>query len=169
MNRVFLLAGTAAGVMVMAACGNSTGSTSSSAAAQPTSAPASSSSSTAPASVGVGSSNKLGQFVVDGRGFSLYLFEADTTSKSTCSGQCAANWPPLLTSGAPMAGTGVMQSLLGTTQRDDGTTQVTYNGHPLYFFVSDTKPGDTAGEGLMAFGAGWDAVSPAGQKIEGGS
>jgi predicted lipoprotein with Yx(FWY)xxD motif len=59
-----------------------------------------------------------------------------------------------------------MQSLLSTSQRGDGTMQVVYNGHPLYYYVGDTKAGDTNGEGLQAFGAGWDVVSPAGNKIE---
>src|SRR2546430_6733463 len=110
--------------------------------------------------------SSLGQILVDGNGKALYLFEADTSTQSTCSGACAQAWPPLTTSGAPKAGGNVSPSLLGTTARSDGTTQVTYNGHPLYFFVSDNKPGETNGEGSTAFGAGWDVLSPAGDKIE---
>lgn len=108
----------------------------------------------------------LGTFLVGPDGKTLYLFEADTTATSTCSGACAQGWPPLLTNGSPVAGSTVKQSLLATTKRSDGTMQVVYNGHPLYYFVGDTKAGDTNGEGLNAFGAGWDVVNPAGAKIE---
>ena len=105
-------------------------------------------------------------FLVDAHGKTVYLFEADTTSQSRCSGQCAANWPPFLTSGAPVAGSGVNQALLGTTTRADGMTQVTYKGHPLYDFVADTRAGDTKGAGLRAFGASWYVVAPSGDKID---
>jgi predicted lipoprotein with Yx(FWY)xxD motif len=123
------------------------------------------SSQSGPATISVRSSS-LGQILVGGNGKSLYLFEADTSTQSTCSGACAQAWPPLTTNGAPNAAGGASASLLGTTKRSDGTTQVTYSGHPLYYFVSDTKPGDTNGEGSTAFGAGWDVLSPAGAKIE---
>lgn len=109
---------------------------------------------------------KLGTFLVDRSGHTLYLFEADKTSKSTCTGSCAAAWPPALTSGKPTAGHGVKSSLIGTTKRSDGTTQVTYAGHPLYRFVKDTKPGTTKGEGSKAFGAEWYVVKPSGKKLE---
>jgi predicted lipoprotein with Yx(FWY)xxD motif len=108
----------------------------------------------------------LGTFLVGPDGKTLYLFEADTSSRSTCSGACAQGWPPITTNGPPVAGSGVMQSLLSTSPRDDGTLQVVYNGHPLYNYSGDTKAGDTNGEGSKAFGAGWDVVSPAGNKIE---
>jgi predicted lipoprotein with Yx(FWY)xxD motif len=124
-----------------------------------------SNSSSGPATISVGASS-LGQILVDGNGKTLYLFEADTGTASTCSGACAQAWPPVTTSGGPKAASGASQSLLGTTTRSDGTKQVTYKGHPLYTFVNDTKPGDTTGEGSTAFGAGWDVLSPAGDKIE---
>jgi predicted lipoprotein with Yx(FWY)xxD motif len=111
-------------------------------------------------------SGSLGTFLAGPDGKTLYLFEADTTSKSTCSGACAQSWLPLTTTAAPVAGSGVMQSLLSTSPRGDGTMQVVYNGHPLYYYTGDTKAGDTNGEGSTAFGAGWDVVSPAGKKIE---
>jgi predicted lipoprotein with Yx(FWY)xxD motif len=120
----------------------------------------------APASLTVRTVTPLGQILVDGSGRTLYLFEADSTKAATCSRACAQAWPPFLTSGSPHVGSGVTQSLLGTMTRSDGTRQVTYNGHPLYYFADDTKPGNTNGEGLTSFGAGWDAVSPAGNKIE---
>jgi plastocyanin len=115
--------------------------------------------------VGV-ATGSLGTFLVGPDGKALYLFEADTSTTSTCSGACAQGWPPLVTSGPPIAGTSVMQRLLSTSRRNDGTMEVVYNGHPLYYFSGDTKAGDTNGEGSKAFGAGWDLVSPAGAKIE---
>jgi predicted lipoprotein with Yx(FWY)xxD motif len=117
------------------------------------------------ATISAGGSS-LGQILVDGNGKTLYLFEADTSTQSTCSGACAQAWPPLTTTGAPTAAGTVSPSLLGTTTRTDGTTQVTFNRHPLYYFVSDNQPGDTKGEGVTAFGAGWDVLSPNGAKIE---
>jgi predicted lipoprotein with Yx(FWY)xxD motif len=112
-------------------------------------------------------SNKLGKILVDGRARTLYLFEKDKKGKSACSGACAKNWPPLLTKGKPKAGTGAKSSLLGTTKRSDGTTQVTYNKHPLYTFVVDkSKPGSTKGEGVDAFGAEWYVLGTNGKKIE---
>jgi predicted lipoprotein with Yx(FWY)xxD motif len=120
---------------------------------------------TAPAKVGVRSTS-LGKILVNGRGLTLYMFMKDTNGKSSCSGACAKAWPPLLTKGHPTAGTGVSASKLGTTKRSDGTTQVTYNKHPLYRFMLDhNRPGSTAGEGVMAFGAKWYVVSPSGSPI----
>jgi predicted lipoprotein with Yx(FWY)xxD motif len=149
--------------LALAAC---SGSGSPSPTASPTSSAAASASSSA-AGVTVGTAKtSLGTFLVGPDGKTLYLFEADKTSLSTCSGACAQSWPPLITSGPPIAGNGVTQSLLATSQRGDGSAQVTYNGHPLYYYAVDTKPGDTLGEGSTAFGAGWDVVSPAGAKIE---
>jgi predicted lipoprotein with Yx(FWY)xxD motif len=109
---------------------------------------------------------KLGTFLVAGNGRTLYLFEKDKTSKSTCSGQCAQFWPPLLTSGKPKAAGKARASLFGTTRRSDGKLQVTYKGHPLYTFSQDTKPGDTNGEGYNAFGAKWYVLAPSGKKID---
>ena len=108
----------------------------------------------------------LGRVIVDSKGRTLYLFEKDTSRRSACSGQCAQFWPPLLTHGAPVARTGVKQSLLGKIRRADGTQQVTYAGHPLYLYVGDSKPGQTNGEGSQEFGAGWDVLSASGKKIE---
>ena len=111
-------------------------------------------------------SSSLGQILVDGRGKTLYLFEADKATQSTCSGACAQAWPPFTTTGTPKVSAGASPSLVGTTTRSDGTTQVTYAGHPLYFFINDTKPGDVTGEGSTAFGAGWDVLAPNGDKID---
>jgi predicted lipoprotein with Yx(FWY)xxD motif len=117
------------------------------------------------ATVAVAQNAKLGQILVDGNGRTLYLFEADKASASTCFGSCATYWPPLLTGGAPQAGTGANASLLGTTKRSDGTTEVTYAGHPLYYVVTDQNPGDATGQGVNNFGAVWDVVGPDGKKI----
>ena len=137
-------------LVVAAACGGST--------SPPTS-------STTTAMVSVASNAKLGQILVDGNGRTLYLFEKDTSSSSTCYGDCAKYWPPLLTSGAPKAGAGVTASLLATTKRSDGTTEVTYAGHPLYYVVTDHNPGDATGQGVNNFGAPWDVVGPDGKAI----
>jgi predicted lipoprotein with Yx(FWY)xxD motif len=107
----------------------------------------------------------LGKILVDSRGRTLYLFKKDTGGKSRCSGSCAVNWPPLLTTGRPAAGSGIKASKLATIRRSDGKTQVVYNRHPLYRFVGDRKPGNTNGQGLTAFGARWLVVSPAGNEI----
>jgi predicted lipoprotein with Yx(FWY)xxD motif len=111
-------------------------------------------------------SSGLGRILVDGRGRTLYLFEKDKHGKSACAGQCAAFWPPLIASGKPLATAGAKASLLGTTKRADGRFQVTYNHHPLYRFVKDTKKGQTNGEEVDAFGGEWYALSPAGAKVE---
>jgi predicted lipoprotein with Yx(FWY)xxD motif len=109
----------------------------------------------------------LGTVLVDAKGRTAYLFEKDKKGKSSCSGQCAVNWPPVLTSGKPKASGGAAASKLGTTKRSDGTTQVTYAGHPLYLFVADkNKPGSTKGEGVDAFGAEWYVLGANGKKIE---
>jgi predicted lipoprotein with Yx(FWY)xxD motif len=111
---------------------------------------------------------KLGKILVDAKGRTLYLFVADKGPSSTCNGACASAWPPLTTSGNATAGPGVSASKLGTTMRSDGTTEVTYNGHPLYYYVADTAPGQTTGQAISQFGAEWDALSPAGRKVENG-
>jgi predicted lipoprotein with Yx(FWY)xxD motif len=110
----------------------------------------------------------LGRIVVDGRGRTLYIFEKDRRGRSACYGECASFWPPLMTKGKPVAVNGAKRSLLGMTRRKNGSEQVTYAGHPLYRFVEDMRPGQTRGEGLVEFGAGWDALTPAGKKIEKG-
>src|ERR1700757_287860 len=97
----------------------------------------------------------LGRYVVDGKGFTLYLFEKDKGTKSSCYGACAKTWSPWLVSGRPSVGSGVSGAKVGTTRRTDGTTQATYGGHPLYYYVGDRRAGQTTGEGLKQFGAEW--------------
>jgi predicted lipoprotein with Yx(FWY)xxD motif len=111
-------------------------------------------------------STSLGRIVVNSGGRTLYMFGKDKSDKSACAGMCAKFWPPLISAGKPRATGGARASLLGTTKRADGRMQVTYNRHPLYTFVKDTKKGQTHGEGLTAFGGQWNAVSPAGTKVE---
>jgi predicted lipoprotein with Yx(FWY)xxD motif len=109
----------------------------------------------------VGQNATLGSFLVDANNMTLYLYTKDTPGTSNCYGGCATSWPPLLTDGAPVAGAGVTASMLGTTQRTDGATQVTYNGWPLYYFVADKAAGDTNGEGK---GGVWFVITPDGMQ-----
>ena len=118
-----------------------------------------------PATVDVANNSKLGKILVDSQGRTLYLFQKDSGTTSSCTGACAAAWPPLRSSGNPVVLGAANASLVETTVRSDGKPQATYNGHPLYSFVMDTEPGDTNGEGLTAFGGTWFAVSPAGNPV----
>jgi predicted lipoprotein with Yx(FWY)xxD motif len=120
-----------------------------------------------PATVGLANSGGLGRILVDSQGRTLYLFQKDVGATSACSGECAAAWPPLRTTGQPSAGTSLAAAKLGTTPRSDGKPQVTYNGHPLYLYAADRKPGDTNGQGINAFGAAWFALSAAGNMVAG--
>ena len=106
---------------------------------------------------------KVGKVLVAANGRTLYLFTADK-SKSACYGQCASYWPPLIAQ-KPTAGAGLKASLLGTTKRRDGKLQVTYGGHPLYFFAQDKKPGNLNGQGFVHFGGAWWVVSAVGKKV----
>jgi predicted lipoprotein with Yx(FWY)xxD motif len=107
----------------------------------------------------------LGKMLVDAQGRTLYLWQADTGMSSTCSGACALGWPPVTTSGTPKAAGGVQAGRLGTTKRADGTTQVTYGGHPLYRFAGDSAAGQVNGQANNGFGAPWYVVSATGTAI----
>ena len=160
-----LAAGVLTAISVLAsACGGSSPSTAASspsiAAASPSASPAATG-----AKVAVATNPKLGQILVDDKGMTLYLFVADKGTSSTCYSQCATIWPPLLTTGAPQAGTGADQSMLGTSTRTDGKVEVTYAGHPLYYFFTDKVPGDTKGQGVNGFGGLWWVVNPSGAAI----
>ena len=111
---------------------------------------------------------KIGKVVANSKLHTLYMFRADKGTTSKCYGNCAKFWPPLLTSGKPVAGPGIKASLLGTSKRTDGKLQVTYKQHPLYTFAEDKKPGQTKGEGSKAFGASWYALTPTGVVIDRG-
>lgn len=108
---------------------------------------------------------KLGQILVDGNGRTVYLFVADQGTTSNCYGDCAGAWPPVIAHGAPQAGAGATASLLGTTTRKDGSMQVTYAGHPLYYWVADKNAGDATGQALNNFGGPWYVLSPSGMEI----
>jgi predicted lipoprotein with Yx(FWY)xxD motif len=107
-----------------------------------------------------------GQALVGPDGKTLYFFTKDTSpDKSSCSADCAANWPPLTVEGgaAPTGGNGVNASMIGTITRDDGKTQVTYNHHPLYYYAGDSAAGQSNGQGVLGiwFIATADGVMPA--------
>jgi predicted lipoprotein with Yx(FWY)xxD motif len=132
------------------------------------------SSGTAPASGGATSvatvsatSTNLGMILVDGSGRTLYLFAKDQPDQSACAGACVAAWPVDQSSGTPKAGSGVKAALLGTIKRGDGTTQVTYDHHPLYYYSGDSGAGQQNGQGVDAFGAKWFVVAPAGGAVRG--
>jgi predicted lipoprotein with Yx(FWY)xxD motif len=110
--------------------------------------------------------SSLGRILVDSHGKTLYLWAHDKGRKSTCNGQCAKYWPPLVTRGRPKAGAGALSSLIGASRRSDGRTQVTYHGHPLYYYVGDKRAGDVKGEGLTGFGGRWDPVSAGGSAVQ---
>jgi predicted lipoprotein with Yx(FWY)xxD motif len=167
----------AAGIgLLMAACSSSSSTT--------TSSPASSSAAAAPATTQASSPVATGQAsgaasvslatvsgipgkaLVGGNGRTLYLFQADKNGMSACTGACAAAWPPDVVTGQPQAGSGINQALLGTITRPDGTMQITYNGHPLYYFAADTAAGAAHGQGVKAFGAEWYVVGTTGSKID---
>jgi predicted lipoprotein with Yx(FWY)xxD motif len=118
----------------------------------------------AAAVVSVASVQGLGKVIVDSRGFTLYDFHKDRGTQSRCYGSCAKVWPPLTTSGTPNAENGALASQLSTTKRDDGTTQVTYAGRPLYTYTTDKKPGEAGGNDIDSFGAEWYALQPNGEE-----
>jgi len=110
----------------------------------------------------------VGRVLVDGQGYTLYMFVPDAQDGSTCYGACAAQWPPLLLPAgvaAPERGPGARASLLGTTRRRDGRLQVTYAGWPLYRWIGDTAPGMATGQGLDNLGGFWYVLDPAGSPI----
>ncbi|TMD87644.1 MAG: hypothetical protein E6I73_14735 [Chloroflexi bacterium] len=155
MKSLQTLSVTVVGLALLVACGSS---------------PAPSAASTpSPAATGttiaVANDAKLGSILVDGKGITVYLFVADTGTASTCYTSCANIWPPVLTNGAPQAGTGADKSKLGTTTRTDGKVEVTYAGHPLYYFIKDKKAGDTTGQGINGFGGLWWVMSASGEAI----
>jgi predicted lipoprotein with Yx(FWY)xxD motif len=153
-----------AAAIAVAGCGSSNKSSSSTAAA----APAATTPAAGKGEEVAAKDTKLGKILVDEDGHVLYLFEADKGTQSTCDGDCAKAWPPVTTSGKPVAEEGADASKLATTARSDGKTQVTYGGHPLYYYAEDEKPGDMNGQGSEEFGAEWYVVGPNGAKVEGG-
>ena len=143
--------------LTVAACGGGGGSAATGGPAAPKTT------SGAAATVGAGKTG-LGNILVDSKGDTVYLFRADNGTKSTCYGACAVAWPPLVAN-KPTAGKGLNASLIGTTTRTDGKSQVTYNGHPLYLYAGDQNPGQTTGQALNQLGALWYVLSPTGNQI----
>jgi len=165
-TRIPALAVAAASAAVLAAgCGSSYSGSGGSTAASTTPSGAT--------TVTVASGAGLGTILVGPGGRTIYLFQRDTGPTSTCSGACLAQWPAVTTHGKPQAGGGATASMLGVTKRSDGTTQVTYAGHPLYYYAGDGAAGDVNGQGLDAYGAKWYVVAPSGaadtQQPSGGS
>ena len=153
--------------IAVAGCGSSN-STSTTAAASGSTTTGAGAAAGGAATIDVTKNAQLGSILTDSKGDVVYLFQKDSGGKSACSGQCASIWPPLTTSGQPQAGNGVVASKLGTTKRSDGSTQVTYAGHPLYTYTADTSPGEVKGNGINTFGAVWNAVQPSGSAAPSG-
>ena len=116
--------------------------------------------------VSTGNAGDLGTVLVDSEGMTLYDFHKDKGTTPSCYGACETAWPPLSTAGEAQAMDGAQSSMLGTTERKDGTMQVTYNGHPLYTFTDDKKAGEANGNDFSAFGAQWYALMPNGEEAE---
>jgi predicted lipoprotein with Yx(FWY)xxD motif len=165
-TRILAVAGMTAVALAVAGCGGGGGSGGERTAGYGAPSPAAGGSGAATVAL---ANSDLGKILVDGKGRTLYRFEADKGTTSTCDGACASAWPPLTTEGKPIAASGVSAAKLGTTERSDGTTEVTYNGHPLYTYAGDSTPGQTTGQGSNGFGAEWYVLSAAGNGIETGA
>ncbi len=111
-------------------------------------------------------SSRYGKVLFDGRGRALYLFTREKRRSSRCYGECARAWPPFYTRGRPRAGDGAQASLISTTKRRGGRRQVTYDGHPLYYYVSDRAPGQITCQDVVEFGGTWLVVSPGGEAVQ---
>jgi predicted lipoprotein with Yx(FWY)xxD motif len=159
--------GAALGVAMLAAaaCGTTSSTTSSGAGSAASGSASSTASGTGTGTEIMSGSGSAGTFLVDGTGRALYLWVADGTRKSTCSGACASAWPPVPATGKVTTAGGVQASGLSTITRADGSKQVAYDGHALYYFVDDKSPGQTNGQGSDSFGAKWWLVAPAGTAI----
>jgi predicted lipoprotein with Yx(FWY)xxD motif len=176
-RRSLALGAAAALAALLAGCGSSSSSSSSSTAASTPASTASSQSTSAStgttaAAPGPGVAvetkhAKLGTILAAGpKKLTVYMFEADKGTTSSCNGACAKVWPPVTTSGAPTVAGSAVSADLGTTKRADGTEQVTYKGHPLYFYDDDKDSGDAYGQGSKAFGASWYVLKPNGSKLD---
>jgi predicted lipoprotein with Yx(FWY)xxD motif len=161
--------------LLVAGCGSSSksSSTTSAAATTPTTSETSSTAATTTPAAATGTvvavkhSGKLGTVLAAGsKKLTVYMFEGDKGASSSCTGECAAVWPPVTSSGAPTTSGSASSADLGTITRADGTTQVTYKGHPLYFFAKDKDSGDAYGEGVHGFGADWYVLAPSGKEVD---
>jgi predicted lipoprotein with Yx(FWY)xxD motif len=174
-----LIAVLGASALLAAGCGSSKSSSSTSAASpysseseKSTSTAAATTPATTPASgsgvaVTVKHASKLGTILAAGpKKLTVYMFEGDKGASSSCSGACASVWPPVTSTGAATAAGAANTADLGTITRSDGTTQVTYKGHPLYFFARDKDSGDAYGQGVKGFGSDWYVIAPSGSKVD---
>ena len=162
----FGVAALAISAAVLAGCGSSSSSSSTGATAAAATTSASSTTSAAPAAAAITiatTKGKDGTYLTGASGRAIYMWAADSGGKSACSGACAHAWPPV--EGTPSAGAGVTASDLGTITRPDGSKQVTYKGHPLYYFIADTAAGSVKGQGTNGFGAKWWLVAPSGTAL----
>jgi predicted lipoprotein with Yx(FWY)xxD motif len=146
--------------LVVAGCGGGSSSSSTSTASE-------TSASSGSGTVSAAEISGLGTVLVDSEGMTVYMFAKDQGTTSSCYGTCEQGWPPVLAEGKPTAGEGAMSSQLGTTERKDGTMQVTYAGHPLYTFVEDKAPGEATGNESTAFGGKWSVMDEAGEAVAG--
>jgi predicted lipoprotein with Yx(FWY)xxD motif len=163
-SKLALIFGTVLTIAVLAGCGGS-----SSAGNTPAKA-AEASTQAVPTSKRKGPRLKVadsdyGRILFDGRGRALYLFTADTGKASTCSGDCAAAWPPWIVKRKPRAASGVKGALIGTTRRDGGSLQATYRNHPLYYYVGDRAPGEVKCQAVFEFGGNWYVVRSSGHPV----
>jgi predicted lipoprotein with Yx(FWY)xxD motif len=182
MKNPLMLGAAAATVALLAGCGSASKTTTSTTSAAGATGTSASSAAKSPYSGGTPAAaattaggtvvvttkhSKLGTVLAAGpKKLSVYLFEADTGGKSTCSAGCASVWPAVTTSGTAQTGGGALASDVGTIVRSDGTRQVTYKGHPLYFFAKDKDGGDSYGQGIKSFGSSWYVLAPSGNKID---
>jgi predicted lipoprotein with Yx(FWY)xxD motif len=160
-------AGSAFGVaLLVAACSTGSSSTGAAGGSSPAGAPSSSAASGGSGSTVITTvSSSAGTFLTTSSGHAVYLWSKDGSGMSACTGACAGTWPPVTTTGTATASGGAKSSDLGTITRSDGTKQVTYDGHPLYFFSGDSGPGMASGQGNDGFGAKWWLVSPSGSDV----
>jgi predicted lipoprotein with Yx(FWY)xxD motif len=166
-SRLRILLAAAVVAVVVAACGSSSAGHAGPYGSAPSSAPAGQASGAGGPALALRQTT-VGTILTTGQGFTVYAFEADHGTTSTCTGACAAAWPPVTTSGTRvMAAGGALGSLVGETTRPGGAHQLTYAGHPLYTFAGDANPGATNGQGSEAFGARWDVLTPAGREVTG--
>ncbi len=185
MRSPFTLAAVAATVALLAGCGSSSNTTTAGTSAKSTNTSSNSAygetqstqtaasttgSTSTPTSAGVLIVSKHshdGTILAAGpKRLTVYLFEGDNGSTSACTGTCAQVWPPVRTAAAASVGGGAIAADLGTITRSDGTKQVTYKGHPLYFYAKDKDDGDAYGQGVHGFGADWYVLKPSGVKVD---
>lgn len=160
-----LLAAAAAALLMLSACGSSTPAGTAPSTSSGPAGGATGSAAAGSAAVISTADGANGTYLVGPSGKAVYLWTADKSTASTCSGACAAAWPPVTTNGTPTASGSAVAADLGMTKRSDGAEQVTYHGHPLYYFAGDGAAGQTTGQGNTGFGASWWLVTPSGSAI----